>query len=94
MFSCMDSRVVVSQYTKSDLGDNYIIKNAGNFVPYPEDLEKQANITSAAGALELTCVRNNIKHVVVAGHSDCKVTVCPENKRTCNSLCIFTSTYQ
>lgn len=68
----MDSRVSSSHYTKSELGDNYIIKNAGNFVPYPDDLTKIANTTSAAGALELTCIRNDIHHVLVTGHSDCK----------------------
>ncbi|XP_052784927.1 beta carbonic anhydrase 1-like isoform X2 [Mya arenaria] len=72
MFSCMDSRVVSSSFTNSEIGDNYIIKNAGNFVPYPDDLLQIANTTSAAGALELTCVRQKIRHVVVAGHSDCK----------------------
>ncbi|XP_060565833.1 beta carbonic anhydrase 1-like [Ruditapes philippinarum] len=72
IFGCMDSRVFPSRYTNSDLGDNYIVRNAGNFVPYPDDLNQIGNITSAAGALELTCVRNNMKHVVVAGHSDCK----------------------
>ncbi|KAH3870454.1 beta carbonic anhydrase 1-like isoform X3 [Dreissena polymorpha] len=72
MFSCMDSRVVSTKFTNSDLGDNYIVKNAGNFVPYPDDLEQIANTTTAAGALELTCVRQKIRHVVVAGHSDCK----------------------
>ncbi|XP_045201158.1 beta carbonic anhydrase 1-like [Mercenaria mercenaria] len=72
MFACMDSRVIPSKYTNSDLGDNYMVKNAGNFVPYPDDLKQIANTTSAAGALDLTCVRNNVRHVVVAGHSDCK----------------------
>ncbi|WAR27466.1 BCA1-like protein [Mya arenaria] len=51
----MDSRVVSSSFTNSEIGDNYIIKNAGNFVPYPDDLLQIANTTSAAGALELTC---------------------------------------
>ena len=73
MFSCMDSRVVPTKYTNADLGDNYIVKNSGNFIPYPDDLHNIANTTSAAGALELTCVRNNVRHVIVAGHSDCKV---------------------
>lgn len=76
MFSCADSRVLPSRFAKSDLGDSFMVKNAGNFVPYPDDVIDLSNVTSPAAALDLTCVKNKIRHIVVTGHSDCKVNDC------------------
>lgn len=33
------------------------------------------HITTEPAALELGCIVNNIKHVIVCGHSDCKVCI-------------------
>ena len=71
-YSCMDARVLSSRFMQSDFGDNYIIKNAGNFVPHAKNFSYLMPVTEA-GALELGCVKSGVKHVVVCGHSDCKV---------------------
>ena len=68
----MDARVISSRFMQSDFGDNYIVKNAGNFVPHAKNFSHLTPCTEA-GALELGCVKSGVKHVVVCGHSDCKV---------------------
>ncbi|CAD5123161.1 DgyrCDS11531 [Dimorphilus gyrociliatus] len=68
MFSCMDSRVLTSDIMQTEPGDMFIIRNAGNFIPKGEGAES----STEGGALELGCVINKIRHVIVCGHSDCK----------------------
>jgi len=72
MFSCMDSRVIMTRMLQTDVGDVFLVRNAGNLVPNNDSLGFDA-ITTEPGALELGCVINNIRHVLVCGHSDCKV---------------------
>ena len=48
------------------------VRNAGNLVPHA-NLSGHEEITTEPAALELGCVINGIKHVIVCGHSDCKV---------------------
>ncbi|KAK3581678.1 hypothetical protein CHS0354_022605 [Potamilus streckersoni] len=67
----MDSRVLASRFMYSSVGDNIIVRNAGNLIPRAENFSYDT-VTTEAGALELGCIRNNIRHVVVCGHSDCK----------------------
>lgn len=71
IFSCMDRRVVSTKFFQSDLGDHFIVKNAGNFVPHAKQLTYEAAATEP-GALELGCGKEGVKHVVVCGHSDCR----------------------
>ena len=47
--------------------------STGALVPH-NSLINPKSMTTEPGALELACIRNNIKQVVVCGHSDCKVT--------------------
>ena len=49
-----------------------LVRNAGNLVPHA-NLSGHEEITTEPAALELGCVINGIKHVIVCGHSDCKV---------------------
>ncbi|XP_046548515.1 beta carbonic anhydrase 1-like [Haliotis rubra] len=70
-FTCMDSRVLASRFTTSHVGDNFFIRNAGNLIPNAKHFSYES-VTTEPGALELGCIINNIKHVVVCGHSDCK----------------------
>ncbi|KAL4239628.1 hypothetical protein ACF0H5_000437 [Mactra antiquata] len=81
MFSCMDSRVLPTRFTQSDLGDTFMVKNAGNFVPYPDDVIDMSNTSAPSAALDLTCVKNSMKHVIVTGHSDCKAMILLHNLR-------------
>ncbi|KAK2171408.1 hypothetical protein NP493_1071g00027 [Ridgeia piscesae] len=71
MMSCIDSRVIMTRLLQSNVGDMLLVRNAGNFVPHSDTLRENATSTEAA-ALELGCCVNNIRHVVVCGHSDCK----------------------
>lgn len=77
-FSCMDSRLFPSQFTSAQAGDMFVVRSAGNLVPCCSNSNIgddkhlwQSNSTEPAG-LELACVRNSVRDVVVCGHSDCK----------------------
>ncbi|XP_014776038.1 beta carbonic anhydrase 1 [Octopus bimaculoides] len=69
--SCIDNRVLPSQFTKIDCGDAYIVRNAGNLFP-PRDAITFNTVTAEAGAIEVACHLNNVRHIFVCGHSDCK----------------------
>ncbi|XP_041373453.1 beta carbonic anhydrase 1-like [Gigantopelta aegis] len=71
-FTCIDSRVLASRFTNSQVGETFFVRNAGNIVPHVKISSKDIGGSTEPGALELGCVVNNIRHVVVCGHSDCK----------------------
>ena len=48
------------------------VRNAGNLVPHAK-LYDTETVSTEPAALELGCVVNGIKNVIVCGHSDCKV---------------------
>lgn len=48
-----------------------IVRNAGNLVPHAQHFQDEYYSCEPA-ALELGCVVNNIRHIIVCGHSDCK----------------------
>ncbi|RXG52240.1 Beta carbonic anhydrase 1 [Armadillidium vulgare] len=68
----MDSRMLPTRFTQTNVGDMFIVRNAGNLVPH-STLCGYEEITTEPAALELGCVINGIKHVIVCGHSDCKL---------------------
>lgn len=70
-FSCMDSRMLPTRFTQTNVGDMFIVRNAGNLIPNA-GLYDFTNATTEPAALELGCVINNIKDIVICGHSDCK----------------------
>jgi len=70
-FTCMDSRMLPTRFTQTEVGDMFIVRNAGNLVPH-SNLCGVEEITTEPAALELGCTMNAIKHVIVCGHSDCK----------------------
>jgi len=70
-FTCMDSRMLPTRFTQTNVGDMFIVRNAGNLVPHSKFFQQETTTTEPA-ALELGCVVNNIRHVIVCGHSDCK----------------------
>lgn len=49
----------------------FVIRNAGNLVPHSHFFQDEHSSCEPAG-LELGCVVNDIRHIIVCGHSDCK----------------------
>ncbi|XP_065335291.1 beta carbonic anhydrase 1 isoform X2 [Cloeon dipterum] len=70
-FTCMDSRMIPTRFTETNVGDMFVVRNAGNLIPHSQHFVNEAFTTEPA-ALELGCIVNDIKHVIVCGHSDCK----------------------
>jgi len=70
-FSCVDSRVIPSRFTQTQVGDMFTVRNAGNQVPH-SSMFSPTSVGTEAAVLELACVMNTVEHVVVCGHSDCK----------------------
>ncbi|CAI6355989.1 unnamed protein product [Macrosiphum euphorbiae] len=70
-FTCMDSRMLPARFTESNVGDMFIVRNAGNLIPHSQHFPDEYTSCEPA-ALELGCVHNDIRHVIVCGHSDCK----------------------
>jgi carbonic anhydrase len=84
--TCVDSRMLPTRFTQTNVGDMFIVRNAGNLVPHR--LSSSSNIyfrlscfsslvsvnstATEPAVLELACVMNQVKHVVICGHSDCK----------------------
>ena len=70
--------MIPTRFTETCVGDMFVVRNAGNIIPhsrfYPDEIT-----TNEPAALELGCVINDIRHIIVCGHSDCKVGV--EKKR-------------
>ncbi len=72
----MDSRVFPTQFTAPTIGDLFIVRNEGNFVPHARKLEKGSGMFSTeVGAMELACVRGAAGSIVVCGHSDCRASL-------------------
>lgn len=70
-FTCMDSRMIPTRFTKTNVGDMFVVRNAGNIIPHSQHFLDEYT-TNEPAALELGCVVNDIRHIIVCGHSDCK----------------------
>lgn len=70
-FTCVDSRMLPTRFTQTCVGDMLIVRSAGNLVPH-SCLYDACHATTEPAVLELGCVTNNVSHVVICGHSDCK----------------------
>ncbi|XP_018319432.1 beta carbonic anhydrase 1 [Agrilus planipennis] len=70
-FTCMDSRMIPTRFTEMNVGDMFIVRNAGNVIPHSHHFLDEITSNEPA-ALELGCVINDIRHIIVCGHSDCK----------------------
>jgi len=70
-FTCMDSRMIPTRYTDMHVGDMFVVRNAGNIIPNAYHFQDEY-FSCEPAALELGCVVNQIRHIVVCGHSDCK----------------------
>ncbi|XP_045472083.1 beta carbonic anhydrase 1 [Harmonia axyridis] len=70
-FTCIDSRMIPTRFTQTNVGDMFVVRNAGNIIPHSQHFEDELTSNEPA-ALELGCVVNDIRHIIVCGHSDCK----------------------
>ncbi|KAI9576924.1 beta carbonic anhydrase 1 [Glossina fuscipes] len=70
-FTCMDSRMIPTRYTDTHVGDMFVVRNAGNLIPHAHHFQDE-HFSCEPAALELGCVVNDIRHIIVCGHSDCK----------------------
>ncbi|XP_026726370.1 beta carbonic anhydrase 1 [Trichoplusia ni] len=70
-YTCMDSRMIPTRFTETDVGDMFVVRNAGNVVPHSQFFYDEMTSCEPA-ALELGCIVNDIRHIIVCGHSDCK----------------------
>ncbi|GAB6027748.1 hypothetical protein CHUAL_001986 [Chamberlinius hualienensis] len=70
-FTCIDSRMLPTRFTQTNVGDMFIVRNAGNLIPCATLMENES-ISTEPASLELACVINKVKHIIVCGHSDCK----------------------
>jgi carbonic anhydrase len=64
--TCSDSRIVPSLITQSDVGDLFVIRNAGNIIP-----PYGAANGGEGAAVEYALQALNIQQIVVCGHSHC-----------------------
>ncbi|XP_022254099.1 beta carbonic anhydrase 1-like isoform X2 [Limulus polyphemus] len=67
----MDSRISPSQFTQTEVGDMFVVRNAGNLVP-SSNHQSMDFFSNEPAAMELACVLTGVRHVVICGHSDCK----------------------
>lgn len=51
-----------------------LVRNPGNVIPHSQHFLDEYT-TNEPAALELGCVLNDIRHIIVCGHSDCKVSL-------------------
>uniref|UniRef100_A0A2A4J674 Carbonic anhydrase n=1 Tax=Heliothis virescens TaxID=7102 RepID=A0A2A4J674_HELVI len=70
-YTCMDSRMIPTRFTETSVGDMFVVRNAGNVVPHSQSFRDEMTSCEPA-ALELGCIVNDIRHIIVCGHSDCK----------------------
>ncbi|XP_055904239.1 beta carbonic anhydrase 1 [Eupeodes corollae] len=70
-FTCMDSRMIPTRFTETHVGDMFVVRNPGNVIPHAHHFEDEY-FSCEPAALELGCVINSVRHIIVCGHSDCK----------------------
>ncbi|XP_073947197.1 carbonic anhydrase beta isoform X1 [Choristoneura fumiferana] len=70
-YTCMDSRMIPTRFTETSVGDMFVVRNAGNLIPHSQHFIDEMTSCEPA-ALELACIVNDIRHIIVCGHSDCK----------------------
>ncbi|CAD7092975.1 unnamed protein product [Hermetia illucens] len=70
-FTCMDSRMIPTRFTETHVGDMFVVRNAGNVIPHSHHFVDEF-FSCEPAALELGCIVNDIRHIIVCGHSDCK----------------------
>lgn len=64
--TCSDSRIVPSQFTQTDPGELFLMRNAGNIIP-----PYGAANGGEAGTIEYAVAALGVQHIIVCGHSHC-----------------------
>lgn len=65
--TCSDSRICPTHMTDSTMGELFVLRNAGNFIPaYDKNSSTHEAVTLEYGVLQL-----GIKEIVVCGHQSC-----------------------
>jgi len=86
MFTCMDSRILPTRVTQSNVGDMFVVRNSGNMIPHARNYGAsgyEVSVTTEPAALELAVKRGGIHYVIVCGHSDCKAINTLHNLHQC-----------
>jgi len=65
--TCSDSRVMPNHITKTDPGELFTIRNAGNLVPPYNEVMAGGEIAT----IEYSVAVLGIKHLIICGHSSC-----------------------
>ncbi|XP_071951703.1 beta carbonic anhydrase 1-like [Antedon mediterranea] len=71
VFTCMDSRMLPTRFTQTDIGDVFYVRNPGNMIA-PNNLSSKCDCLEGPAALDMACNLVKVQDVVVLGHSDCK----------------------
>lgn len=80
--TCSDSRLCPQEFTQSQAGELFIIRNAGNMLPpYNSDYPSNEGLTLEYGVITL-----KVKEVVVCGHSFCGAMSGLQNIQSLNSM--------
>lgn len=66
--TCSDSRVLAELITKSEPGDLFVVKNAGNIVP---SANVKGDTNSTAAAIEFAVNQLHVSDIVICGHTQC-----------------------
>lgn len=64
--ACSDSRIKINEFTQSDAGDLFIVRNAGNIVPPWNNVP-----SGVAASIEYAVRVLPIRDVIIAGHTGC-----------------------
>ena len=65
--TCSDSRVCPNKITDTDIGELFVIRNAGNSLPAPEAMEGDADKATLEFAVKVI----NVEEIIICGHADC-----------------------
>lgn len=68
LVSCSDSRVLPEMFTQAAPGDIFLVRNAGNMVPAPDEA---GDSPGEAASLEFAVEVLGVRDVVVCGHTHC-----------------------
>lgn len=82
MITCSDSRVDPHLFTSAEPGELFVVRNAGNIVPDPEN----AHIRSDLGTIQFAVEVLGVNDIVVCGHSDCGAVKAMMNPESVSSL--------